>query len=97
MTTLRVSPVAVPLVQQRQLILQQDNARPPLARVCSDLLANNNVVPLDWPPYSPDMSPRDHLLDELDRRVKNRQNSPTTLAELRLALVVDGITFQCGQ
>ena len=27
-------PVAVPLVQQRNLILQQDNARPHVARVC---------------------------------------------------------------
>ena len=28
--------VEVPLVQQRQLILQQDNARPHVARVCRD-------------------------------------------------------------
>ena len=38
-------PVAVPLVQQRHLILQQDNARPHVARVCHDFLANNNIVP----------------------------------------------------
>ena len=31
--------VAVPLVQQRQLILQQDNARPHIARVCRNFLA----------------------------------------------------------
>ena len=39
-------PVAVLLVQQRQLILQQDNARPHVAKVCQDFLANNSVVPL---------------------------------------------------
>ena len=50
-------PIAVPLVQQRHLILQQDNARPHVARVCQDFLANNNIVPLDWPPYSSDLSP----------------------------------------
>ena len=38
-------PVAVPLVQQRQLILQQDNARPHVARVCRDSLANYNIQP----------------------------------------------------
>ena len=32
-------PVAVPLVQQRQLILQQDNAWPHIARVCRNFLA----------------------------------------------------------
>ena len=67
-------PVAVPLVQQRQLILQQDNAQPYVARVCRDFLANNNIIPPDWPPYSPDLSPKDHLWDDLDRRVRKRQN-----------------------
>ena len=47
-------PVAVRLVQQRNLILQQDNARPHVARVCQDFLANNNIAPLAWQPYSPD-------------------------------------------
>ena len=45
-------PIAVPLLQQRQLILQQDNARPYLAIVCRDFLVQNNIVLLDWPPYS---------------------------------------------
>ena len=80
-------PVAVPLVQQRHLIIQQDNARPHVARVCQDFLANNNIVPLDWPPYSPDLSPIEYLWDELDRRVRKRRNPPATLAQLRNALI----------
>ena len=54
-------PVAVLLVQQRNLILQQDNARPHVARVCQDFLANNNIAPLAWPPYSPDLTPIEHM------------------------------------
>ena len=69
-------PVAVPLVQQRNLILQQDNARPHVARVCQDFLANNNIAPLAWPPYSPDLTPIEHMWDELDRRVRKRRNPP---------------------
>ena len=65
-------PVAVPLVQQHQMTFQHDNARPHVARVCQDFLANNNIVPLDWPPYSPDLSPIEHLWDELDWRVRRR-------------------------
>ena len=83
--------VAVPLVQQRNLILQQDNARPHVARVCQDFLANNNIAPLAWPPYSPDLTPIEHMWDELDRRVRKRRNPPTpppaTLAQLRNALI----------
>ena len=67
-------PVAVPLVQQCNLILQQDNARPHVARVCQDFLANNNIAPLAWPPYSPDLTPVEHMWDELDRRVRKRRN-----------------------
>ena len=72
-------PVAVPLVQQRNLILQQNNARPHVARVCQDFLA--------WPPYSPDLTPIEHMWDELDRRVRKRRNPPATLAQLRNALI----------
>ena len=72
-------PVAVPLVQQHNLILRQDNARPHVARVCQDFLANNNIAPLAWPPYSPDLTPIEHMWDELDRRVRKRQNPPSTL------------------
>ena len=80
-------PVAVPLVQQRNLILQQDNARPHVARVCQDFLANNNIAPLAWPPYSPDLTPIEHMWDELDRRVRKRRNPHATLAQLRNALI----------
>ena len=80
-------PVAVPLVQQRNLILQQDNARPHVARVCQDFLANNNIAPLAWPPYSPDLTPIEHMWDELDRRVRKRRNPPASLAQLRNALI----------
>ena len=74
-------PVAVPLVQQRNLILQQDNARPHVARVCQDFLANNNIAPLAWPSYSPDLTPIEH------RTVRKRRNPPATLAQLSNALI----------
>ena len=83
-------PVAVPLVQQHQMTFQHGNTRPHVARVCQNFLANNNIVPLDWPPYSPDLSPNEHLCDELDRRVRRRRTPPPpphTLGQLRTALL----------
>ena len=80
-------PVAVPLMQHHQMTFQHDNARSHVARVCQDVLANNNIVPLDWSLYSPDLSPSEHLWDEQDRRVRRRRNTPNTLGQLRTALL----------
>ena len=60
-------PHVIPFLQQHNLTLQQDNATHHIARICQVFLANNNVQPLDWPPYSPDLSPTEHLWDQLDR------------------------------
>jgi hypothetical protein len=83
-------PVAVPSVQQHHLIFQQDNVQPHVARFCQDFLANHNINPLDWLPYSPDLSPIEHLWDEMDRRVRGRRNAPDTLDQLRAALMEVG-------
>ena len=44
------------------------------ARHTMDFLQANNVIVLDWPARSPDMSPIEHLRDHLGRRVKERND-----------------------
>ena len=82
-----LAPHVVPTAQQRALTFQHDNARPPVARICTDFLAQNNIQVMDRPPYSPYFSPIEYLWDELDRRVRRRVNIPVTLQELSDALV----------
>ena len=77
-------PHVISFLQQHNLTLQQDNAKPHVARICQVFLANNNVQPLYWPPYSPDLSPIEH---QLDRQARQRQPPPATRVQLTRALV----------
>ncbi|GFS50247.1 transposable element Tcb2 transposase [Trichonephila clavipes] len=49
----------------RGKIFQQDNSRPPTARVAQDFLRHFRTLP--WPARSPDLSPVEHVWDQLKR------------------------------
>ena len=68
-------------------MFQQDNARPHVARVMLNFQTHNNVQTLPWPAVSPDLSPIEHLWDEMERRLRRLPNQPVTLLELERALV----------
>ncbi len=48
-------PIVVPFIHDHHLILQHDNARPHVARICTKFLETENIPVLAWPAYSPDM------------------------------------------
>lgn len=81
-------PHVVPFIrgQARHMTLQQDNARPHVARVAMDFLRQENVQVMEWPAMSPDLAPIEHVWDEMGRRLRQRQNQPVTLRELGEAL-----------
>ena len=59
-------PIVVPFIHDHHLMLQHDNARPHVARICTQFLEAENIPVLAWPAYSPDMSPIEHVWDALD-------------------------------
>ena len=82
-------PYVIPFIQaQANVTFQQDNARPHVARVVRDYLTQLNVDVLPWPAVSPDLSPIEHVWDEMGRRYAIiLPNQPVTLAEMGPALI----------
>ncbi|UYV63197.1 hypothetical protein LAZ67_2003405 [Cordylochernes scorpioides] len=63
-----VRPVTLPYLQGvPNALYQQDNARPHTARISQQDLQDVQMLP--WPPYSPDLSPIEHVWDIIGRRL----------------------------
>ena len=67
-------------------MLQHDNARTHVVRICTQYLEAENVPVLPWPAHSPDMSPIEHVWDALDRRVRQRVSVPANIQGLHTAV-----------
>jgi hypothetical protein len=58
-------PIVVPFICCNHLMFQYDNARPHVARICTQFLEAENVTGLPWPAYSSDISPIEHVWDQV--------------------------------
>ena len=70
------SQILLPAINVRREIFQQDNARPHTARLTMDCLQYQSITVIPGHLQSPDLNPIEHLLEELDRRVRQRQPQP---------------------
>ncbi|GFS94650.1 transposable element Tc3 transposase [Trichonephila clavipes] len=69
-----------------EFLFMDDNARPHHANIVDECLQSEDITRMDWPAYSSDLNPIEHVWDMLGRRIVARQFPPACLPELRRAL-----------
>ncbi|GFT65192.1 transposable element Tcb2 transposase [Trichonephila clavipes] len=70
-----------------EFLFMDDNARSHRATIVDECLQSEDITRMDWPAYSPDMNPIEHVWDMRGLQMAARQPPPTCLPELRRALL----------
>ncbi|GFY28246.1 transposable element Tc3 transposase [Trichonephila clavipes] len=70
-----------------EFLFMDDNARPHRANKLDEYLQSEDITRMDWQAYSPDLNPIEYVWGMLGRRIAARQPLPTSLPELRKALL----------
>ena len=85
----------VPFLQAYPEVLyfQQDNAAPHSAAVTENFFANNQIRTLPWPPTSPDLSPIEHVWDQMKQSLRKMDPLPRNTQELKESLNYLWLTY----
>ncbi|KAL0164022.1 hypothetical protein M9458_039775, partial [Cirrhinus mrigala] len=75
-------PIVVPFIHDHHLMLQHDNARPHVARICTQFLGKHPSSCM----AGILMSPIEHVWDALDRRIRQRVPVPANIQQLCTAI-----------
>ncbi|GFU95533.1 uncharacterized protein TNCV_2729871 [Trichonephila clavipes] len=55
-----------------EILFMDDNTRPHCANIVDAYLQSEDITRMDWPAYSPDLNPKEHVGDMLGRRIAAR-------------------------
>ncbi|GFX21544.1 transposable element Tcb1 transposase [Trichonephila clavipes] len=68
-------------------IFMDDNARPHRTLAVEELLESEDITRMDWPAYSPDLNPIEHVWDALGKRIAARLHHPENTQQLKQMLI----------
>ncbi|GFX61831.1 transposable element Tc3 transposase [Trichonephila clavipes] len=64
-----------------------DNTRPHRTLAVEKLLESEGITRMDWPAFSPDLNPIEHMWDALGRRIAARLHHPENTQQLKQMLI----------
>ncbi|GFV65632.1 transposable element Tc3 transposase [Trichonephila clavipes] len=64
-----------------------DSERPHRILALEELLESEDITRMDWPAYSPDLNPIEHVWDSLERRIAARLHHPESTQQLKEMLI----------
>ncbi|GFV40943.1 transposable element Tcb1 transposase [Trichonephila clavipes] len=76
-----------------EFLFMDDNARPHRANTLDECLQSKDITRMDWPAYSSDLNPIEHVWDMLGQRIAARQPPPTVYRNLRGHCLMSGVIF----
>ncbi|GFY28693.1 transposable element Tcb2 transposase [Trichonephila clavipes] len=68
-------------------IFMDDNARPHRTLAVEELLESEDITRVDWPAYSSDLNPIEHVWDALGRHIAARLHHPENTQQLKQMLI----------
>ncbi|GFV01403.1 DDE_3 domain-containing protein [Trichonephila clavipes] len=80
-----------------EFLFMEDNARPHQANIVYECLQSDDITCMDWPAYSPDLKPIEHVWDMLGRRIAARQPSPPVYRNFGGHCLMSGVIFPQDQ
>ncbi|GFX70330.1 transposable element Tcb2 transposase [Trichonephila clavipes] len=72
-------------------IFMDDNARPHRTLTVEEPLEREDIARMDWPAYSPDLNPIEHVWDGLGRRIAARLHNLENTQQLKQMLIKEWI------
>ncbi|GFV93072.1 transposable element Tcb2 transposase [Trichonephila clavipes] len=72
-------------------IFMDDNARPHWTLAVEKLLESENITRMDWPAYSPDLNPIEHVWDALGKRIAACLHHPKNTQQLKQVLIEEWV------